>query len=53
MPEPDPLERIWIGKDEQAGIPVPERRDVPPPPHWRLEAIAYTPRPATPRARCG
>jgi dipeptidyl aminopeptidase/acylaminoacyl peptidase len=45
VPEPDPLERIWIGKDERAGIPVPERKDVPPPPHWRLEAIAHTPRP--------
>jgi dipeptidyl aminopeptidase/acylaminoacyl peptidase len=45
VPEPDPLERIWIGKDERAGIPVPERKDVPPPPHWRLEAIAHTARP--------
>ena len=45
MPEPDPLERIWIGKDERAGIAVPDRKDVPPPPHWRLEAIAHTPRP--------
>jgi len=45
VPEPDPLERIWIGKDERAGIPVPERKDVPPPRHWRLEAIAYTARP--------
>jgi dipeptidyl aminopeptidase/acylaminoacyl peptidase len=45
VPEPDPLERIWIGKDERAGIAVPERKDVPPPPHWRLEAIAHTPRP--------
>ncbi|MEA2383066.1 MAG: hypothetical protein QOH72_3037 [Solirubrobacteraceae bacterium] len=45
MPEPDALERIWIGKDERAGIPVPERVDVPPPPHWRLEAIAHTARP--------
>jgi dipeptidyl aminopeptidase/acylaminoacyl peptidase len=45
VPEPDALERIWIGKDERAGIPVPERVDVPPPPHWRLEAIAHTARP--------
>jgi dipeptidyl aminopeptidase/acylaminoacyl peptidase len=43
--EADPLERIWIGKDESAGIPVPERKDVPPPAHWRLEAIAHTARP--------
>jgi dipeptidyl aminopeptidase/acylaminoacyl peptidase len=45
VPEPDALERIWIGKDEREGIPVPARPDVPPPPHWRLEAIAHTPRP--------
>jgi dipeptidyl aminopeptidase/acylaminoacyl peptidase len=45
VPEPDALERIWIGKDERAGIPVPARVDVPPPPHWRLEAIAHTARP--------
>lgn len=45
MPEPDPLERIWIGKDERGGIPVPERKDVPPPPDWRLEAIAHGVRP--------
>jgi dipeptidyl aminopeptidase/acylaminoacyl peptidase len=45
VPEPDPLERIWIGRDEHQGIPVPARKDVPPPPHWRLESIAYTPRP--------
>ena len=45
MPDPDPLERIWIGKDERGGIPVPERNDVPPPPDWRLEAIAHDVRP--------
>src|SRR4051812_8165934 len=45
VPDSDALERIWIGKDERAGIPVPERVDVPPPPHWRLEAIAHTARP--------
>jgi dipeptidyl aminopeptidase/acylaminoacyl peptidase len=45
VPEPDVLERIWIGKDEREGIPVPARPDVTPPPHWRLEAIAHTPRP--------
>ncbi len=45
MPDPDPLERIWIGKDERGGIPVPERKDVPPPPDWRLEAIAHDVRP--------
>jgi dipeptidyl aminopeptidase/acylaminoacyl peptidase len=45
VPEPDVLERIWIGKDEREGIPVPQRPDVVPPPHWRLEAIAQTARP--------
>src|SRR4051794_35380754 len=42
---PDPLERIWIGKEERQGIPVPPRKDLAPPPHWRLEAIAATDRP--------
>ena len=45
MAEPGPLEKIWIGKDEAAGSLVPERKDVPPPPGWRLEAIAHTARP--------
>jgi dipeptidyl aminopeptidase/acylaminoacyl peptidase len=45
VPEPDALEQIWIGKDERAGIPVPPRPDVGPPPHWRLEAIAHSARP--------
>ncbi len=33
---------IWVGKDEAEGIPVPPRKDVAPPPHWRLEAVAAT-----------
>jgi dipeptidyl aminopeptidase/acylaminoacyl peptidase len=45
VPEPDALERIWIGKDQREGIPVPPRPDVGPPPHWRLEAIAHSARP--------
>jgi len=45
VPDPDPVERMWIGKDERGGIPVPERKDVPPPPDWRLEAIAHDVRP--------
>src|SRR6185295_717751 len=44
-PVPDPLERMWIGKDERQGVPVPARKDLDPPPHWRLEAIAATDRP--------
>jgi dipeptidyl aminopeptidase/acylaminoacyl peptidase len=40
----DPLAH-WVGRDEHAGIPVQPRKDVAPPPHWRLEAIAATERP--------
>jgi len=35
----------WVGTDEAEGIPVPERKDLKPPPHWRLEAVAATERP--------
>jgi dipeptidyl aminopeptidase/acylaminoacyl peptidase len=45
VPEPDPLDRLLVGKDERQGIPVSERHDVPPPAHWRLDAIAHSPRP--------
>ena len=40
----DPLAH-WVGRDEHEGIPVQPRKDVAPPPHWRLEAIAATERP--------
>ncbi|MEZ0291960.1 MAG: hypothetical protein ACAH82_05440, partial [Solirubrobacteraceae bacterium] len=36
---------IWVGKDEAEGIPVQDRKDTKPPPHWRLEPIAATERP--------
>ncbi len=36
---------LWVGRDESEGIPVQPRKDVAPPPHWRLEAIAATERP--------
>ena len=36
---------VWVGKDEAEGIPIEARRDVAPPPHWRLEAVAATERP--------
>jgi dipeptidyl aminopeptidase/acylaminoacyl peptidase len=36
---------IWVGKDEVNGVPAQPRKDLPPAPHWRLEAVAYTPRP--------
>src|SRR3954466_3122927 len=42
VPEPLPL---WVGKEERHGIPVPPRKDLDPPPHWRLEAIAAIERP--------
>ena len=38
------LESIWVGKDEHEGVP-PSRAGRPPPPHWRLEAIAADARP--------
>jgi dipeptidyl aminopeptidase/acylaminoacyl peptidase len=44
---PEPL-AVWVGRDEHEGIPVPERKDLDPPPHWRLEAIAATERPRSP-----
>ena len=36
---------IWIGKDEHEGVLAQPRKDLKPPPHWRLEAVARTPRP--------
>ena len=36
---------MWVGKDEHEGVRAQPRKDLKPPPHWRLEAIAYTPRP--------
>ncbi|MEA2409404.1 MAG: hypothetical protein QOE69_3523 [Thermoleophilaceae bacterium] len=36
---------IWVGKDEVNGVPAQPRKDLPRAPHWRLEAVAYTPRP--------
>jgi dipeptidyl aminopeptidase/acylaminoacyl peptidase len=35
----------WMGRDEAEGIPVQPRKDLLPPPHWRLEAVAATERP--------
>ena len=34
---------MWIGKDEHEGVLAQPRKDLKPPPHWRLEAVAYTP----------
>jgi dipeptidyl aminopeptidase/acylaminoacyl peptidase len=38
---------VWIGKDEHAGVRAEPRKDLKPPSHWRLEAVAYTPVPRT------
>ena len=38
-------ESMWVGKDEHEGVRAQPRKDLQPPPHWRLEAIAQTPRP--------
>ena len=36
---------IWVGRDEHHGVPSQQRKDLKPPPFWRLEAVAATPRP--------
>src|SRR4051794_9198404 len=36
---------MWVGKDEHEGVRAQPRKDLEPPPHWRLEAVAHTPRP--------
>ncbi len=38
-------ESIWVGKAEHEGVLAQPRKDLAPPPHWRLETIARTPRP--------
>src|SRR5215210_3658198 len=38
---------IWVGKDEHHGVRAQPRKDLRPPPHWRLEAVAHTPMPRT------
>jgi dipeptidyl aminopeptidase/acylaminoacyl peptidase len=35
----------WIGRDEHEGVVAQPRKDLDPPPDWRLEAITVTPRP--------
>ena len=39
-------ESMWVGKDEHEGVRAQPRKDVKPPPHWRLEAIAADAAPA-------
>ena len=36
---------IWVGRDEHEGVLAQPRKDLKPPPHWRLEAVAATRRP--------
>jgi dipeptidyl aminopeptidase/acylaminoacyl peptidase len=36
---------IWVGREEHQGVRAQPRKDLKPPPHWRLEAVAATPRP--------
>ena len=36
---------IWVGRDEHEGVRAQPRKDLPPPPQWRLEAVAATERP--------
>jgi WD40-like Beta Propeller Repeat len=36
---------MWVGRDEHEGVRAQPRKDLEPPPHWRLDAIARTPRP--------
>ena len=44
MGMPEPLD-VWLGKDEVEGVPSQPRKDLKPPPTWRLEAVAATERP--------
>ena len=44
MGMPEPLD-VWLGKDEVEGVPSQPRKDLKPPPNWRLEAVAATERP--------
>jgi dipeptidyl aminopeptidase/acylaminoacyl peptidase len=36
---------MWTGRDEHEGVLAQPRKDLKPPPHWRLEAVAHTPGP--------
>jgi dipeptidyl aminopeptidase/acylaminoacyl peptidase len=38
-------DELWVGHDEHEGVPSQVRKDLDPPPHWRLEAVVHTPRP--------
>jgi dipeptidyl aminopeptidase/acylaminoacyl peptidase len=36
---------MWVGRDEHEGVLAQPRKDLKPPAHWRLEAVAATRRP--------
>ena len=36
---------MWTGRDEHEGVLAQPRKDLKPPSHWRLEAVAHTPSP--------
>ena len=39
---------VWVGTQAHHGVAAEPRKDLQPPPHWRLEAVAATPRPRDP-----
>ncbi len=39
---------VWVGTQANHGVAAEPRKDLQPPPHWRLEAVAATPRPRDP-----
>ncbi len=45
MAESSSSRNLWVGKDEVEGVAAQPRKDIEPPPHWRLEAVAATERP--------
>ena len=44
---------MWVGTDEHEGVRAQQRKDVEPPPDWRLEAVAHTPAAAVADHRSG
>ncbi|CAN5447503.1 MAG: prolyl oligopeptidase family serine peptidase [Acidimicrobiia bacterium] len=39
---------VWVGKQQRHGVASEPRKDLLPPPHWRMEAVASTFRPRHP-----
>jgi dipeptidyl aminopeptidase/acylaminoacyl peptidase len=44
---------MWVGSDEHGGVRAQARKDVEPPPHLRLDALAQTPHPSGLTAAAG